>query len=92
MRTNRFLRCYPGLKTLPEFCRLAGANNCPEPALSSGRTALATKLNPLVLFLAPLLPESLLRIVLLIILVMVSSANTALGVQASALPAPTPIH
>jgi hypothetical protein len=96
MRTNLFLRCYPRLKPLPEFCRLAGANNCPEPALSSGRTALATKLTPLVLFSVPLLPESLLRIVLLIILVMVSSAGTAPGVQGSGspakpTPAPTPI-
>jgi potassium-dependent mechanosensitive channel len=96
MRTNLFLRCYPGLKPLPEFCRLAGANNCPEPAVSSGRTALATKPTPLVLFSVPLLPESLLRIVLLIILVLVSSAGTAPGVQGSAspakpTPAPTPI-
>ena len=96
MRTNLFLRCYPGLKPLPEFCGPAGPNNRPEPALSSGHTALSTKLNPLASFSVPLLPESLLRIVLLIILVLVSSGGTAPGQQASAspakpTPAPTPI-
>ena len=96
MRTNLFLRCYPGLKPLPEFCGPAGPNNRPEPALSSGHTALSTKLNPLASFSVPLLPESLLRIVLLLILILLSSAGAAAAVQASALPgkptpAPTPV-
>src|SRR5271165_2345563 len=96
MTTNLFLRCYPGLKPPPEFCGPAGAKNCPKPALSSRHTALSSKPTPLALFSVPSLPESLLRIVLLIILVLVSSAGTAPGVQASAspakpTPAPTPI-
>jgi len=92
MRTNFFLRCYPGLKPLPEFCGPAGANN--RPALSSCHTALSTKLNPLASFSVPFLPESLLRIVLLIILILVSSAGAAPAVQASPAkptPAPTPV-
>jgi len=96
MTTNLFPGCYPGLKPRPEFCGPAGAKNCPKPALFSLRTALSSKPTPLALFSAPLIPESLLRIVLLIILVLLSSAGTAPGVQASAspakpTPAPTPI-
>ena len=82
------------MKPLPEFCGPAGTNNRPELALSSGHTALSTKLNPLVSFSVPLLPESLLRIVLLIILILVSSAGAAPAVLASSAkptPAPTPI-